>query len=207
MTQGFVSKLADVSLKARAALGSRIRTLAAHQHAVLGHGTRFGPEGNVVNIGNNPSAIAVGRNGLIRGELLTFAHAGRVEIGDWFYLGPGSSVWSSNEAGVSIGSRVLISHGVHIHDTDSHPTDPQERFRQIKDILTVGHPISIKSIRSAPIRIGDDVWIGMGALIMKGVTIGDRAIVGARSIIRQDVPADGFVAPGAVHSSIDRTVR
>jgi acetyltransferase-like isoleucine patch superfamily enzyme len=205
--QGFLSRLADFGLNARAAVGSRVLTLAAQQHAELGAGTRLGPEGNVVNIGKKPSAIKVGRNGLIRGELLTFAHAGRIDIGDWFYLGPGSTVWSSNEAGVAIGNRVLISHGVHLHDTDSHPTDPQARFRQIKEILTVGHPLSITSIRSAPIRIGDDVWIGMGAIIMKGVTIGDRAIIGTRSIVRQDVPADGFVAPGTVQVSADRTVR
>ncbi|WP_281033814.1 hypothetical protein [Mesorhizobium sp. M5C.F.Ca.IN.020.29.1.1] len=41
--------------------------------------------------------------------------------------------------------------------------------------------------------MGDDVWIGTGAMIMKGVTIGDRAIISARAIVRSDVPADGLV--------------
>ena len=43
-------------------------------------------------------------------------------------------------------------------------------------------------------RIGDDVWIGGGSLILKGVSIGDRAIIAARSVVTKDVPADTVVA-------------
>lgn len=172
---------------------SFVKTAAARSQARLGSNTRLGAEGRVINIAGRRDAIRIGASGIIRGEVLTFAHAGRIEIGDWCYLGPQSSIWSSNGVGVKIGHRVLISHSVAIHDTDSHPLDPQKRFAQSKAILTSGHPRDDPGIRSAPVIIGDDVWIGMGVVIMKGVTIGDRAVIGARAIVKTNVPADGYV--------------
>ncbi|RWQ13923.1 MAG: hypothetical protein EOR92_28270 [Mesorhizobium sp.] len=79
--------------------------------------------------------------------------------------------------------------------TNSHPMDPQKRFAQMQAIFREGHSRVDPGIRSAPITIGDDVWIGNSAMIMKGVTIGDRAIISAGSIVRSDVPADALVRP------------
>ena len=45
-----------------------------------------------------------------------------------------------------------------------------------------------------PVTIGNDVWIGHGAVILKGVRIGDRSVVGARAVVTRDVPADTVVA-------------
>jgi len=83
---------------------------------------------------------------------------------------------------VSVGNRVLIGANVTITDTDFHPLDPQERQEDIN------------AGRSAPITIGDDVFIGMNSLILKGVAIGDGSVVGAGSVITQDVPAHTIVA-------------
>ncbi|WP_285804311.1 acyltransferase [Mesorhizobium mediterraneum] len=124
-----------------------------------------------------------------------FAHEGRIKIDDWFYLGPGSTIWSSDPVGIKIGKHVHVSWGVAIHDTNSHPMDPQKRFAQMQAIFREGHPRVDPGIRSAPITIGDDVWIGNSAMIMKGVTIGDRAVISAGSIVRSDVPADALVRP------------
>ncbi|MEC5291577.1 MULTISPECIES: acyltransferase [unclassified Aurantimonas] len=146
-----------------------------------------------MNIFGDRNRCRIGHNGYIHGSLQVFAHEGRIEIGDWFYLGPGSTVWSSDPTGIQIGNRVLVSWGAHIHDTNSHPLDANARFRQTEEILLRGHPRIDPGIRSAPIVIGDDVWIGTGAMVMRGVTIGARSIIGARAIVRQDVPEDGYV--------------
>lgn len=204
MKDQLLGRIAGGLIAAYSAIGAFIRTAAGRASAELGTRTRISHEGQIFNIAGRQTDIRIGADGLIRGEVLTFAHGGRVEIGDWFYLGPHSTIWSSSEDGVKIGHRVLISHGVHIHDTNSHPLDPQARFAQTQAILTRGHPTDITTIRSAPIRIGDDVWIGLGAIVMKGVTIGDRAIIGAHSIVRADVPTGGFVAPGTVHEHSER---
>jgi acetyltransferase-like isoleucine patch superfamily enzyme len=49
-------------------------------------------------------------------------------------------------------------------------------------------------VRVAPVDIGDDVWIGRGALVLPGVTIGDGAVVAAGAVVTKDVPAGSVVA-------------
>lgn len=184
---------ATLLIKARDRFWSAVVTSAARDEAELSSGCRLSHEGAVHNIQKSRAAISVGSNGMIRGELLVFSHAGRIRVGEWFYLGPGSTIWSSDPNGIEIGDRVLISYNVHVHDTNSHPLEPVKRFAQTKAIMKVGHPLNDPGIKSAPVRIGNDVWIGLGAIVMKGVTIGDRAIIGAHAIVRGDVPDDGFV--------------
>lgn len=80
---------------------------------------------------------------------------------------------------ISIGDNTLIGPGVKIVTAD-HPYDAKER----RDW----------SVTCAPIRIGEDVWIGAGAIILSNVTVGDRSIIGAGSVVTRDVPADTIVA-------------
>src|SRR3546814_1619754 len=80
---------------------------------------------------------------------------------------------------VTIGDRTQIAPGVQILTAD-HPRDPAARATG----LEFGRPV----------RIGRNVWIGAGALILPGVTIGDDALVGAGSVVTRDVPAGATVA-------------
>lgn len=68
-------------------------------------------------------------------------------------------------------------------------------------IATAGHPILPELRREAaqfnlPVVIGDNVWIGAGALIMPGITIGDDTVIGAGSVVTRDIPA-GVIAVGS----------
>ena len=101
-------------------------------------------------------------------------------IGDDFGMTGGCIVCDQR---ISIGDRVWVGANAIITDTDFHPLDPQERMRQ---------PLAAES---APVNIGDDVFIGMNALILKGVAIGDGAVVGAGSVVTRDVPP-GMIAAG-----------
>ncbi len=79
---------------------------------------------------------------------------------------------------VTIGDRTQIGPGVQILTAD-HPRDPAPR----RAGLEFGRPV----------KIGTDVWIGGGAIVLPGVTIGDEAIVGAGAVVTRDVPAGATV--------------
>lgn len=80
---------------------------------------------------------------------------------------------------VTVGDRTLFGPAVQIY-TATHPLDARER--------SAGREFA------RPVRIGADVWVGGGAIICPGVTIGDRAVIGAGSVVTRDVPADVVVA-------------
>lgn len=79
---------------------------------------------------------------------------------------------------IRIGARTLVGPAVQIY-TPLHPMEAGLRRRQ-----EFGRPV----------EIGADVWIGGGAIILPGVSIGDRAVIGAGSVVTRDVPADVFAA-------------
>jgi maltose O-acetyltransferase len=80
---------------------------------------------------------------------------------------------------VKIGSRTLFGPNVQIY-TATHPIDYRERASGLE--------------YAKPITIGEDVWVGGSAIICPGVTIGDRVVIGAGSVITKDIPADVFAA-------------
>ena len=168
----------------------------------LERGARLMPTARIRNIRGDSGCIRIGAHSIIRGELLTFAHGGRIEIGSWCYVGEGTRIWSASS--VIMGDRVLVAHGVNIFDNLTHPIDPAERHRQIKDIFTTGHPADI-NLDERPVLIEDDAWIGAGAFVMRGVRIGMRAIIAAGAVVTKDVPADTIVAgnPAAAVGSVN----
>ncbi len=79
-------------------------------------------------------------------------------------------------------------------------------------IYTAIHPMDAKTRSSLlefakPIKIGNDVWIGGGAIICPGVTIGDRVVIGAGAVVTKDVPDDVFVGgnPAKIIKAIDNS--
>jgi len=80
---------------------------------------------------------------------------------------------------VTIGSNVLFGPAVQIY-TATHPLNAAERRKWLEF--------------AKPITIGSDVWVGGAAIICPGVTIGDRSVIGAGSVVTRDIPADVFAA-------------
>lgn len=167
-----------------------IRRLLGRPTCVLGSQSTVASSAKILNAGQDSFGIRVGRNSRIEGELFVFAHGGQIRVGDWCFIGPGARIWSAAE--ITIKDRVLISHNVNILDSLTHPIDPIQRHKQFVEISTRGHPNDI-DLGGRPIAIEEDAWIGAGAMIMRGVRIGARSIVGAGAIVTQDVPADVVV--------------
>lgn len=92
----------------------------------------------------------------------------------------GSTICASKS--VRIGDNVLIGSGCLITDTDAHPINWIDRREDRNELKAV-----------SPVVIGNDVFIGARSIILKGVTIGDRAIIGAGSVVCHDVPSDCIV--------------
>jgi maltose O-acetyltransferase len=80
---------------------------------------------------------------------------------------------------VTIGSRTLFGPNVQLY-TATHPIQYRERASGVE--------------LARPISIGEDVWIGGSAVICPGVTIGDRTVIGAGSVVTRDIPSDVFAA-------------
>jgi acetyltransferase-like isoleucine patch superfamily enzyme len=158
-------------------------------NCTIGAGGRLLPEAGVENLRGRKSDITVGANTYVRGRLLTYAHGGNINIGEWSYVGVRTEIWSMKS--ITIGNRVLISHDVNIHDGTGHSTDAVERHTHFRNMINHGHPTDaeeLPGVLSAPIVIEDDAWISFGVTILRGVRIGARSVIAAGSIVTADVP-------------------
>jgi acetyltransferase-like isoleucine patch superfamily enzyme len=116
---------------------------------------------------------------------------GYLEVGDDCTL-VGAIFWCGHR--IILGKRVQVSYNVMIADSDFHPKDPDLRRLDAKAISPFGNKADRPAIDHRPVIIEDDVEIGIGAIILKGVRIGAGAKVLPGSVCSRDVP------PGAVVS-------
>lgn len=146
----------------------------------LGHcwpGARYYP--SLAYFGPGSHTTVSGNFAVYSSFHLGVAEGARLHLGSGF-LNTGSLLVCTTE--ISIGEMCLFGEQVIIRDDDSHEIDHR--------------------LRRAPITIGDRVWVGMRAMILKGVTIGDGAVVAAGSVVTRDVPAGVLV--GGVPARIIR---
>lgn len=90
---------------------------------------------------------------------------------------------------IVIGRAVTISYHVTIADSDFHPIDPKLRVEDAIANSPYGDRNRRPSFDSKPVFIEDDVWIGIGAIILKGVRIGQGARIHAAAVVTRDVAA------------------
>jgi acetyltransferase-like isoleucine patch superfamily enzyme len=116
------------------------------------------------------------------------AGTGGIRIGDYCMLCPGVRLGSARE--IVIEDNCMIASRVYITDCDWHG---------LYDRLSIG--------RAEPVRIGPNAWIGDSAVVCKGVTVGRNSVVGAGSVVVEDVPDDSVAAgnPARVVKRLDQT--
>lgn len=173
------------------ALQRLVSRLRGRSTLSIAPGARLTAGARVYNMGQSDGDIAIGEGSIVRGELLRFAHGGRIVIGKHCYVGDGTRIWSG--ASIKICDHVLIAHNVSIFDNLTHPMGWRDRRDHFGAIATTGHPLSI-DLGDRPVVIENDAWIGAHALILRGVTIGARSVVAAGAVVTRDVPADTLVA-------------
>lgn len=132
--------------------------------------------GKNIRLGNYPHLIST-PDGRIR--FTTLGHRGGdafITIGDYVLISPGVRISAAES--ITIGKACMIAANVYISDSDWHGLYNRARpFRC-----------------TAPVRLGNNVWIGDSAIVCKGVSIGDNSVVGAGSVVTKAVPANTVVA-------------
>jgi acetyltransferase-like isoleucine patch superfamily enzyme len=161
--------------------------------AVLGEGVRISPEARIKNASGDAGNIRIGKNTWVEGRLIVYPTGGRISIGDWCFVGQRTDIWSMES--ITLGDRVFVSHNVNIHDTNSHSLNPKQRHLHFRLLQEKGLPkdwSDLPGVRVEEIKIGNDVWIGFGCSIFKGVTIGEGSVIAAGSVVTRDVPPRSF---------------
>lgn len=135
--------------------------------------------------------LEIGKNCIIDGTFVFEKDTGHIAIGDRVHIGSSMFI-SINE--IVIEDDVTIAWDCLFYDHNSHSTNWEERrndtIQEYNDIKNGVNYIANKNwdvVKSAPIHICSKAWIGTGVKVLKGVTIGEGAIVGAGSVVTRDV--------------------
>lgn len=121
----------------------------------------------------------------ICGSIYTMTPDARIVIGNRVGISS-ACLWAMDR--IQIGNDVNIGGDCIIIDNDAHPIDYQ--YRRTQYLEEVGVEKYYKEIKSEPIIIEDDVWIGARCVILKGVKIGARSIIAAGSVVVNSIPAN-----------------
>lgn len=131
--------------------------------------------------------IVCGDNVLVDGKCC-FAFAARFSERPFLKLGDNSGVGHncvfSIGKGITIGKNCRLGIDIRMLDSPGHPLNPQRRM--------AGEAVESDNVR--PITIGDNVWIGNGAVVFPGVTVGDNSVISLGSVVMSDVPPSVVVA-------------
>ncbi len=137
----------------------------------------------VVSI-HTTSSISIGNDCLIEGILTTHTPHAKIEIGNEVFIGNNSFLGAAES--IIIEDKVLVSFDCVIQDNDSHSTISSERYTDTKDWKN-GRQHNWDLTPKKTIHIKKLAWIGARSIILKGVTIGEGAIVAAGSVVTKDV--------------------
>jgi acetyltransferase-like isoleucine patch superfamily enzyme len=162
----------------------------------LGSETILAPSFNFDNRGNRASVrLTVGEKSYIAGSIVLERETGEVSIGDRSYIGAGTNIICATD--IQIGSDVLMAWGITIVDHDSHSVKWRDRANDLEQWRKglqdggVARAAQLKKwdvVPTAPVVIGDKVWIGFNAIVLKGVHVGEGAVIAAGSVVTKDVP-------------------
>ena len=141
---------------------------------------------------NKRNIVNIGENTMLGCSIIFESDEGQVIIGNNTFINSGTSLISRSS--IQIGNYVTIAWGCTIYDHNSHSLDYRERQKDIQrqnnDYRNGRNFIASKDwsvVKSKPIIICDNVWLGFDSVIFAGVTVGEGAIVGAKSVVRENV--------------------
>jgi galactoside O-acetyltransferase len=136
-----------------------------------------------------PESFSIGSGTIFSGRVSADRRQSILKIGNNTFVGNSHFVCAEQ---IEIGDDVLISWGCTIVDHNSHSVHWSERSKDVSDTFCGKKDWS--NVKVSPVKICDKAWIGFGAIILKGVTVGEGSVVGAGSVVTRDVPPYCVVA-------------
>jgi acetyltransferase-like isoleucine patch superfamily enzyme len=137
---------------------------------------------------------------LARQVRIQIGRKARLELGSWVWIGRGTKI-RCHEGVVRIGAKTVMGEDCTIsayqHVSIGEQCIVADRVMLIDfdhAVTEVERPIRVQGIYKRDVRVGNNVWIGYGAQILRGVTVGDNSIIGATAVVTKDVPANAVVA-------------
>jgi acetyltransferase-like isoleucine patch superfamily enzyme len=122
-----------------------------------------------------------------------------LHIGRWAWIGHGSKI-RVHEGEVRIGAKTVMGQECTIsayqHVSIGRECIIADRAMLIDfdhGVVEVERPIRVQGIYKRDVKVGSNVWLGYGACVLRGVSIGENAIVGTNAVVTRDVPADAVV--------------
>lgn len=136
--------------------------------------------------------LRVGADCMIGGTFIFESTEGLVTLGERVFFGASTVICRTR---VELASDIFVAWGGYLYDHDSHSLDYRERQNDLRRQLAdhrSGQADYTRSkdwgpVNAKPIRVRDNAWLGMECLVMKGVNVGEGAIVGARAVVTRDV--------------------
>lgn len=174
---------------------TEVRLYNYHKIATIGSNfcstayNRLSGENLLIYNRSSPDSIIIGDNVILECKI-NCNREGKIIVGDYTSIRESSVINCDQQ--IVIGRHCFIGNHVLIQDNDSHPESPSLRRQQ--SITVLEKLTDTYQAPRAPIEIEDRVWIGTGAIILKGVTIGEGAIIGAHSVVTRDVPPMSLAA-------------
>jgi len=160
---------------------------------LVNHRVHFGRQ-SYVNIfgikGMQKGALSIGDNCQIEGSLAIEKMGAKISIGNRCFIGGNTLLASAQD--ISVGDDVLIAWGCVITDHNAHSIYWNDRR---KDVLHWRYgKKDWKQVKISSVVIEKRTWIGFNSIILKGVHIGEGAVIGAGSVVTKDVPSYTMVA-------------
>ena len=157
--------------------------ITLRQVKLKGYCVLFSFPGSKIKMGKGivNSSFTSNMLGLWQRTIMVARYGGQIEIGEGFGIS-GSTIYSIKS--IKIGKDVTIGANCKIIDNDFHPLDPVQRRLNLNEEHT----------KRAPIVIGDNCFIGMNSIILKGTTLGNNVVVGAASVVHGSFPDNCIIA-------------
>jgi len=129
--------------------------------------------------------ITIGADSILEGKIVIYSSKARINIGERVYVGPGTTLYCYES--IDIGNDIMFSWDITVLDTNAHSLLWEERKN---DVINWKKGAAFKDwsvVQHEKVVVKDKAWIGFNSILLKGVTIGEGAVVAAGSVVVKDV--------------------